>query len=774
MALTRPVSPPRFATSPIGLCVVVSLASFSLGEAHAAPPVVPAPPATSPAPATVPIAPPRSISPQGVDYPEGSSGDATVTLTLVVDKEGRVTSAVAMESASPFTKAAEAAALTWTFAPATRGGVPLVSRIRTEVLFREPVAKSPEPDPPPQEQPRTPPTTPAKPGAKSPPAVENVLVRGARGEPSRSASLTRAEVRQLPGAFGDPFRAIDALPGVTPIASGVPFFYVRGAPPGNVGYFIDGVKVPYLFHVALGPSVIHPGIVERVDLYPGGYPASFGRFTGGIVSGELVPPRTDFHGEGNVRLVDAGLLAETGFANGKGTVLVGGRFSYTAALVSLFAKDVELGYRDYQARFSYDLTPKDRIVVTSFGAYDLLGQTQAEVRNILFASEFYRLDTRWEHTFGPRTKARTSLTFGFDQTRVPAQPRNSRNLLGSARTEVTHTLRDDLAVRVGADVLLEGYSVDERPYSDPDDPTTKRFNALFPARTDVTTGVRGDVVVGLGRLELTPGVRFDLFHSGSATVPAMDPRVSTRTSLTDSLRVLHSFGLTHQPPSYLVPIPGLAVANLTGGLQEAVQSSMGIEADLPSEITASVTAFQNIFHAMSDTLGVSERDPFDLNYREPRSEGEAIGLEVYVRRRLTKRLSGYVTYTLSRSTRTIGREKFMSAFDRTHVANAALALDLGRNWRAGVRFTFYTGVPVIAAGGGPGNPFAPPPRSLSPDRDPSFYRFDFRIEKKWMVGKSGWISLVLEMLNATLHKETLQGQEIGPISIPSFGVEGGL
>jgi hypothetical protein len=177
---------------------------------------------------------------------------------------------------------------------------------------------------------------------------------------------------------------------------------------------------------------------------------------------------------------------------------------------------------------------------------------------------------------------------------------------------------------------------------------------------------------------------------------------------------------------------------------------------------------------MSDTLGVSERDPFDLNYREPRSEGEAHGLEIYVRRRLTKRLSGYLTYTLSRSTRAQDREVFVSAFDRTHVANGAIALDLGRGWRAGTRFTLYTGVPVIAQGGGPGNALVAPPRSLSPERDPAFYRFDVRIEKKWTLRGSRWLSLVAEMMNVTLHKETLQGQEIGPVSIPSLGLEGGL
>lgn len=135
------------------------------------------------------------------------------------------------------------------------------------------------------------------------------MVEGEKSAPGASA-LTRAEVRQVPGAFGDPFRAIEALPGVTPIVSGVPFFYVRGAPPGNVGYFLDGVRVPYLYHIGLGPSVVHPAIVQRVEFHPGGYPARFGRFAGGIVSAEVTAPRDDWHGEGNVRLFDLGGVVE--------------------------------------------------------------------------------------------------------------------------------------------------------------------------------------------------------------------------------------------------------------------------------------------------------------------------------------------------------------------------------------------------------------------------------------------------------------------------------
>ncbi|MFO0667581.1 MAG: TonB family protein [Polyangiaceae bacterium] len=726
------------------------------------------------------LVPPRLLTSTEVAYPEGGDGDETVELTVTVGTDGRVSDMRITKGREPFASAALKGASAWRFEPATRAEAPIAARIRLEVAFRAPRPAPVEPAP----------QAPAAPGASAvsdvpsngsstharapaPGAPEDVLVRGARIEPGAS-SLGRAEVRQLPGAFGDPFRAIESLPGVTPIVSGLPFFYVRGAPPGNVGYFIDGIRVPYLFHAGAGPSVIHPGLVDRVDLYPGGYPAKFGRFAGGIVAADITAPRTEFHGEGNLRLFDAGALAESGFAGGKGTALVAGRYSYTAAILSLIAKDTTLAYRDYEARASYDLTPRDRLSVLSFGSFDYVGQNVLGVENVLFGSEFYRLDTRYDHRFGEDTTARLAVTLSYDQTRIPGQPRNSQMKGFATRSAFAHRVSENTLLRFGTDATLENYTADARPYSDPDDPDAKRFNALFPSRTDVNLGAYADLRLSLPRWELTPGLRVDLYESGGATAVGLDPRVSSRIEITRKVHVIHTLGLAHQPPSFLIPIPGLAIGNLSGGLQRSIQASGGVEVEVPEVGTLSVTAFDNVFQNMSDTLGVTQTSSLRPNYKEPRSLGSAVGLEVYFRRRLTKRLGGYLSYTLSRSTRSTERERFLSAFDRPHVLNAAVAFDLGRNWRAGTRFTIYSGTPVLAPGGGNRNGLIPPPRSLDPERDPLFYRFDFRIEKRWNLSKSAWLAFVAEMMNATFHQEVSLGQTIGPVTIPSIGLEGGF
>jgi hypothetical protein len=274
----------------------------------------------------------------------------------------------------------------------------------------------------------------------------------------------------------------------------------------------------------------------------------------------------------------------------------------------------------------------------------------------------------------------------------------------------------------------------------------------------------------LGPWEVVPGVRADVYNSAGTTAVGVDPRIASRIHVAMPLHVIHTLGIAHQPPSFLIPIPGLAIGSLKGGLQTSIQSSAGIELDFPEQTTATFTVFDNIFQNMSDTLGVAQGgDVQDQVFKDLRSEGSAVGAEVYIKRKLTRRFGGFISYTLSRSTRSVGNEHFLSAFDRTHVANIAAAFDLGKLWRAGTRFTIYTGTPVVPAGG---NGLIPPPRSLSPERDPLFYRLDLRLEKRWNLTKTVWVSFVAEILNATLHTEVLQGQTIGPVTIPSLGLEG--
>ncbi|WP_437621635.1 TonB-dependent receptor domain-containing protein [Sorangium sp. So ce1151] len=742
------------------------------------------------------LVPPSPLTPLAAGYPDGAHGDATVRLVLTVNADGAVRSAIAEEGPEPFASAAVAAATSFRFAPATRNGAPVAARIRVEVRFTEaapPAPPAPPSAPPPPLAPA--PSSPAPgPPPGEPPSLE-VTVHGEQTAPGVS-TLSRGEVRLVPGAFGDPFRAIEMLPGVTPIVSGLPFFYVRGSPPGNVGYFLDGVRVPYLYHLGLGPSVVHPGIVDRVDLYPGGYPARHGRYAGGIVAGETTPPLPYWHGEGTLRLLDAGALVEGPFASGRGIALLGGRYSYTALLFSLAAPGVALDYWDYQARVSYEVAPGGRVSLFAFGARDYLAEEEGSETTTLFDTTFHRVDLRYDHAYGRGSALRGALTLGHDETGIQDGQKALTRSLG-ARLTLDHRLRDETPIRAGLDAVLEDNAIDLGTEIGPpqggieQDDDDDEITDILLSRVDFTVGgyIESDIAV-TPRLRVTPGLRLDLYHSDDTVALAVDPRLSARLSLAPGVTFVQAHGLASQLPSFVVPIPGVR-PRLGDGLQRSFQSSAGVELELPEDITATATVFHNAFFNMTDAIGAAGFDGADGALTR-RALGAATGMELSARRRLTRRIGGFASYTLSRSTRSFGRASQVTSVDRTHVANLALTYDLGRGYRAGGRAVFYSGLPQGKVDGpssppGSGVPGGPEPTAGGPvrwERLPAFLRLDVRLEKRWSIGKTGWLSLVLDVLNATLSKEYIpvpcygfsscEPEEIGPVTVPILGLEGGF
>jgi TonB-dependent Receptor Plug Domain len=593
--------------------------------------------------------------------------------------------------------------------------------------------------------------------------VIEVISEDVRSEPG-VATLEREEVRRLPGAFGDPFRAIDALPGVTPTISGLPFFFVRGAPPGNVGYYLDGVSMPLLFHALGGPAVVHPALVEQVDVYRGAYPARFGRFAGGVVSARTTEPDPTWQGQASLRLIDAGAFVSGGFADGRGTVLFGGRYSYTGAIFSAISPQLRLDYRDAQARVTFDISEDDRISVLALASYDYYALTEAEVERPVFATEFYRVDTRYDARLEGGGQVEVGVTSGFDST-VMADGRRPRRRLVGSRAVLRQPLSNQVALDAGLDVQHQDFRIADPPYFDPDDPVQLGYNSLFRSRQEAAAGawVGVDWRPATG-VAVIPSLRADGFLQGDDHAVSVDPRLLIAVQLHERVRVTHALGTAHQPPSYLLAIPGLSPSRLDGGLQTALQSSAGVEVDIGWNTIGSVTAFNNVYLDLSDPAGTEAS--FTLPYELPRSTGTGRGLELSLRRSLAKRVGGFVSYTLSRTTRRRGSESSVASFDRTHVLSTAVGFDFGGGYLGGTRFNLYSGSPRFDGG--------VQRLGTSIVRDPPFYRFDVRFEKRWAISNRASLSLVLEVVNTTINAEILDGRRLIPVTLPSVGLEGKL
>jgi len=624
-----------------------------------------------------------------------------------------------------------------------------------------------------------------------PPALE-VRVEGERAMPG-DGSLDADEVRELPGGLGDAFRAIEVEPGVVPTASGLPYYFVRGAPPGNVGYALDGIPIPLLFHAGAGPSVVPPAFVSGVDLHTGAAPVALGRYAGAFVDAHGRDPATDgWHGAAALRMVDVGGHVE-GPAGRDTAVFVGGHYSVGAELLGAIVPSIALRYGDYQAKAHTRVGARDTLTLTAIGAIDTLAivdrdeRGEARDRDVLLDSDFHRIELRHRHEFDGGASFDSAILASLDRSRdVVVSSAKSRGVRG--RFAIEHPIVPErVRLRAGLDVAVDAFDVvpsparpepctsevcDESPLGGQNAADlAETFGALFPDRTDVALGGWIDAIVVLGpRATIIPGVRVDHYTSLRADALALDPRVAARLDVSSRLRLVPAVAVASQPPGF-VPLPALVIGGLRGGLQRAAQASLRAELGLDAA-SLSIGTYRAITFGLTDPIGTGRGVRFDEARFVGRSTGDAFGLELGARALVRRGTTVIASYTLSRATRTSDGLTVPAAFDRTHVATLGLLHELGGGLRVGTRTSFWTGFPAVEA--------QALTEATNVPRTRPFLRVDVRLAKTWRVDDDGAVSVVLDLQNALLSREvfdvacdaaTCRPRELGPITIPTLAVE---
>ena len=466
-------------------------------------------------------------------------------------------------------------------------------------------------------------------------------------------------------------------------------------------------------------------LIDDVSFHGGAFPAHYGRQVGGIVSASLRAPSKRIRAEGNIRLFDAGAYVEAPLVDDTLHAFAAGRYAYAGPLLSLVAPDVSLSYWDYQGAITYTLQPTQTLRVFAFGTRDHFGDVAADgAETTLFDAEFHRVNLRFlqrpevaplEPT--PRDAiVKLDFTFGYDASTL-GEDASLEAFNYNLRTDVDVPISKRLRVRGGMDMLANDIEFVDSSVPDPEeeedqgdaDDFSFNIGRAFATRTLGTAGAYLDAVVRPSdELELVPGLRADIYAESDVSQVGLDPRAVIRIMPLSWLAIIYGMGVAHQRPALLISVPGVEPTGLDQGLQEALQLAHGVEFDLPLDLDLNVTGFFHRYLGLTDltatcSAGVQRCDAAD------RSDGRAWGLEAMLQRSFSQRVGGVLAYTLSRSERILDGQVIASDFDRTHVFNAALGVDLGRRWHAGARFTVYTGRPysIIAfddPGEAPSNP----------------------------------------------------------------------
>mgnify|MGYP000725035681 CR=1 FL=1 len=600
--------------------------------------------------------------------------------------------------------------------------------------------------------------------------------------------LEGREIHEVPGTRGDPLSVVATLPGASRLAGFLPYIVVRGAAPGNTGYYLDGARVPILYHVAIGPSVIHPYFIDGVEFYPGSAPVRLGRFTSGLIEATTRPARRDrVHGEVDVRITDAGGLVEVPISrpvldrecrrtkkrkecekgDPRGALTLAGRYSYTAGVLSLVNSSARIQFWDYQARFDHDLGRRARYTAFAYGSYDDLGErasggTPAET---FVRFNFHRFDNRVRQRLRGGGTATYAVVLGLDTSGLSNY--FTREYRVAPRVDYRIPTRfKTLQVGLGLD---QEFQVFRTEVGDADgDASAADLGLFFSDRFVSATGGYAELIFDKGKVQVRPGLRADfygqigrspyVFNTRAYTSAfGVDPRLLMRERLNDRWTLKQAIGLYHQPPTFPIPVPGVESFGFERGLQRNAQTSFGYEfIAIPGLLNVEQEAYVGYLSNLQDYELEQENEDNPINELEDvisTVTGWAYGLETLVKLDPQLRVFGWVAYTLSRATRNYeigGRAP--ASWDQRHILNVVLGYRISQKWNFGGRVHYHTGRPWTARDENETQADALRNRRNNA-RLPPYFQLDLRVERIWRWPK--WqMSLALDISNATYARET--------------------
>jgi len=567
--------------------------------------------------------------------------------------------------------------------------------------------------------------------------------------------LAQPELKVVPGTFGDPLRVVQNLPGVARSPFGLGALIIRGSSPNDSGIFVEGHRIPILYHFLIGPGVLAPELIDRIDFFPGNFGVNYGRATAGVIDvGIRTAPAPRLHGTVDVNLLHTAAFVE-GPLGGGWSGSVSARRSYIDLILPLVLPDsvttVAPIYWDYQAGVNRNLSG-GKLSIYAFGSNDSLKVISSDPRqgdiDLGLEIGFHKVFAVWTAALGNWTN-KLSPAYGHERVKFGA------GVFGINEAANVFALRDDLSRAFGSRLTLR-FGVDAEARSDsiffniPLVPETRLYGLVVPElepRTipldTLAAGLYTDATLDLGHgVTVIPGLRGDAFRYVGQNRFTFDPRIVVRWKQTDRHTWKAGAGIYHQMVDPQLLNPELGNPNLPPIWAD--QYSVGFLSQVYPKITLDTTLYYVRRHDQP-----VPPPPFTAG-----GQGRSYGMELILKHEFTERFFGWISYTLSRSEQTVyavnapmagppgslmdptqGKPKwFPTDFDQTHNLITVASYRL-KSWILGVRFRLVSGAPTTPMLEGVFDAeeghYACRTGPTNSARKPTFNQLDFRVDKTW-------------------------------------------
>ena len=579
-------------------------------------------------------------------------------------------------------------------------------------------------------------------------ALQEVVVKSKREDNHVQQNKMSSEVlpietiKKLPAFMGevDVMKTIQMLPGVQSGGEGTSGFYVRG---GNIDQNLiqlDEAPVYNASHLLGFFSVFNADAIKDVEIYKGGIPAEYGGRLSSLVDLRMKEGNSKRTGiSGGIGTISSRLTVEGPLKRDQGSYIVSGRRTYADLFLKLSSdediKNNRLYFYDLNTKLNYRVGEKDRLFVSGYFGQDVFrfretmrmdwGNTTATARwNHLFSeklfSNFTAIYSKFNYEIGSQTgKTAFSWRSSIEDVNLKADfsyfP-DSRNTLKFGLSSIYHTFQpgqirpESATSAVRALKMDDKYALENALYISDEQELTPRLTVTYGLRYSFFQNMGGRVqLFDETRQQVTGEVDYKRTHIYK-TQGGLEPRLNARYLLNDQSSIKASYNRTLQ---YLHLASN---TTSTTPLDVYVPSGKYIKPQAASQVALGY--FRNLRHNTLEASAeiyykdlknqIDFRDNADLLFNNTlesdilSGSGKAYGLELMVKKQ-TGRLTGWASYTLSHTGRTIGGinndKAYRARQDKPHNLSVVVSYQLSKRLTLGANQVYTSGSVITMPSG---------------------------------------------------------------------------
>lgn len=549
--------------------------------------------------------------------------------------------------------------------------------------------------------------------------------------------LSVKTIKAIPALMGevDVIKAIQLLPGVQSTSEGSSGFSVRGGSHDQNLILLDEATVYSASHLMGFFSVFNNDAIKDVTLYKGDIPASFGgRLSSLLDIRSKDGNNQEFKGTGGIGLISSRLTLEGPIGSDKASFLVSGRRTYADLFLKL-ASDEDLRksslyFYDMNMKLNYRIDDNNRLFIAGYIGKDYFGTKFAGMD---FGNK--TITARWNHLFSPKFFSNFSLIGSFydyyvslDMNEQINQEWKSQMQDYGFKADFSYHFDPKNTLRFGYNALYHNFVPGEGGGIG-EESILGRFGMPREYALESAFYLSGESEIG-DKLKLKYGLRFSLFQniSNGKEIDYLqdyevaysktykrgkfyhhqhqfEPRLGAVYMLNDEQSVKASYSRTAQyiqlasNSSAGSPLDVWFQASQNVRPQLCDQYALGYFRNfLDNEYEASAEVY---YKNMKDVIDFKDHASLmgneELEQELRFGKGYSYGLELMLRKN-TGRFNGWISYTLSKSKRSIDEINngnwYRSPYDKPHNISIVATYELTPKWSVSANWVYASGTPV--------------------------------------------------------------------------------